>query len=72
MSKSPRKTAMKQKAIAPEDALLKASARYLESKGWRVVVVGVDRIQQGAGERKYIYELIIRFVGNKMLEVEAK
>ena len=44
----------------------------MERKGWGVVVVGADRIQQGAGERKYIYELIIRFVGNKMLEVEAK
>lgn len=39
--------------------------RYLETVGWRALVIGNARIQQQAGERKFNYEFVVRFTGGK-------
>lgn len=46
-----------------EDKLLEDIGRYLESKGWKAVVIGFKGISPG--ERKYNYSLIIDFTGKK-------
>jgi hypothetical protein len=45
--------------------MAKAIARYLEDKGWRVIVVGDTRIQQPFGERQFNYEFVTRITAHK-------
>jgi len=46
-----------------EKKLLKDIARYLESKGWKVVIIGFKGISKR--ELKHNYSLIIDFTGKK-------
>jgi len=46
-----------------EDKLIEAMAEYLREKGWNPLVGGLVVIQQQPGERKFNFELVIRFTG---------
>jgi hypothetical protein len=39
--------------------------RYLETVGWRALVIGNARVQHQAGERQYNYEFVVTFTGGK-------
>lgn len=40
-------------------------AKFIESKGWRVIVIGPCRIQQPEGAREFHYEFVATFMGSK-------
>ena len=61
MSKS--KKSDKDKAA---DRFLSEVCRYLESKGWKVLVAGGCRIEKPIGSLEYNYELVVRFIGGKI------
>lgn len=44
---------------------LRQIAKYIESQGWRVVVIGPARIQQPLGSREFQFEFVVNFVGSK-------
>lgn len=39
--------------------------RYLETIGWRALVIGHARVQHQAGERDFNYEFVVKFTGGK-------
>ena len=47
------------------NALADAIAAYLESIGWRALVVGSPRIQHQLLEREFNYEFVVRFTGGR-------
>lgn len=55
---------MKKKTRTKPDPL-KQIAKYIESKGWKVVVIGPAQIQQQTGSFKYNYEFVVKFTGAK-------
>lgn len=40
-------------------------AKHIEKQGWKVFVIGGERIQQEIGSFKYHYEYVIKFTGVK-------
>ena len=46
-------------------AMAEAVSSYLETVGWRAVVVGSPRIEQPHGSRALNYEFVLRFTGGK-------
>ncbi len=54
------KKALKDSLI--EDRAIKSCAKFLEKKGWKVVVGGFGRIEQ---EAQYKFNLIYSFLGKK-------
>ncbi len=67
---SPRKKASKATAQAASRAAFitfsDALGVYLETLGWRAIVVGSPRVQQQPGERDFNYEFVVRFTGGKI------
>ena len=55
-----RKTPSKQ---APFDSLAASAVAFLESKGWKVFVIGDPRIDKSPGD--FDYEFVLRFTGMK-------
>lgn len=53
------------KRSSQEDMMLGSVAKYLEKKGWRVLVIGASRIQQQPGDAAFNYEFVFRFTGKK-------
>ena len=53
------------RAEAPFDRLAVAVGAYLETIGWRAIVVGNPRVQQQPGDRELNYEFVVRFTGGK-------
>lgn len=47
-----------------EEKMLRAVAKWLEKKGWKVLVISLDKIQRPVGQ-KLNYELVIHFTGEK-------
>jgi hypothetical protein len=47
-----------------EDQMLTKVAKFLETKGWKVVVIGGTRVQQWPGDG-YRYEFVVGFTGAK-------
>jgi hypothetical protein len=48
--------------------MLRAVAEYLKGLGWRVLVIGGDRIQKVPGAFAYNHEFVIRFTGHQLPE----
>ena len=46
------------------DRFLQLAAKFIESHGWRVIVISADHIQGPVGGRGK-YELVIKFIGKK-------
>lgn len=44
-----------------EDKLIDAAIKFLEQRGWKVIVISVDNISQR--DRKYNFSLQINFTG---------
>lgn len=57
----------KKRAVTKPDghAMLGSVAKYLEKKGWKVLVIGSPRIEQQPGDLQFNYEFILRFTGKK-------
>lgn len=49
----------------PFGRLTQEIGRYLETVGWRAIVIGHARVQQQAGERQFNYEFVVKFTGGK-------
>jgi hypothetical protein len=45
------------------EAMLGLVAAFLQSKGWRVVVIGSPRIQKQPTDAEFNYEFVLRFTG---------
>lgn len=58
--------AKKKRPATPFDRLAVAIGAYLETIGWRAIVVGNPRVQQQPTEREFNYEFVVRFTGGKV------
>lgn len=47
-------------------------AKYIESNGWKIVVIGPARIQQPFGGLGFNYELVVGFTGVKRQDSQKK
>lgn len=41
-------------------------ARHLKLQGWKVVVIGGERVQQDVGANRYNFEYVVKFTGGKI------
>lgn len=44
---------------------LEQIAKYIESKGWSVIVIGPAKIQQQIGAPEFNFEFVVNFTGAK-------
>lgn len=47
------------------DRLYKSIAKYLEKRGWKVLVIGGSKISQGLTAKECNYEFSVSFTGAK-------
>jgi hypothetical protein len=64
------------RAITPpqtpeEDFMLRSVAAYLETIGWRALVIGTMRIQQ-EDRTRHNFEFVVRFTGGRIAEPVEK
>ena len=51
--------------MTKERKLQKAIGEFIESKGWKVMVIGSMRIEQRNPRTKYNFEFVVGFTGKK-------
>ena len=63
-----KETTMGKKKRLVEDILVNAAIKFLEKRGWAILVISVDRIEQRIP--KYNFSLVINFTGKKKEQLD--
>jgi hypothetical protein len=48
------------------DRMAKEVGKFLQTIGWKALVIGIPRVQQQPGELKYNFEFVMRFTGKQI------